>query len=66
MQGLYSIGPRPGDDWPSVSRVLYALYDCATASSRLVRAQDPFGTLFAKARGSVSAAHSEVLDAGEA
>ena len=32
---------------------LYAVYDCATPAPRLARVQDPFGTLLAKAKGSV-------------
>ncbi|MFZ1947993.1 MAG: DUF3883 domain-containing protein, partial [bacterium] len=32
---------------------LYAVYDCGTPSPRLVRVQDPFATLLAKAKGSV-------------
>ena len=32
---------------------LYAVYDCATPSPRLVRVQDPFGRLLAKAKGSI-------------
>jgi hypothetical protein len=30
---------------------LYAVYDCATPASRLVRVQDPFDALLAKAKG---------------
>ncbi|MDD4787388.1 MAG: helicase-related protein [Pirellulales bacterium] len=32
---------------------LYVVYDCATPAPRLVRVQDPFGALLAKAKGSV-------------
>ena len=32
---------------------LYAVYDCATPNPRLVRVQEPFGGLLAKAKGSV-------------
>jgi superfamily II DNA or RNA helicase len=32
---------------------LYAVYDCATPTPRMVRVQDPFGNLLAKAKGSV-------------
>ncbi|MBE0537365.1 MAG: DUF3883 domain-containing protein [Phycisphaerae bacterium] len=32
---------------------LYAVYDCATPAPRLVRVQDPFANLLAKAKGSV-------------
>ncbi len=39
---------------------LYAVYDCATPSPRLVRVQDPFENLLAKAKGSVLIAKSQV------
>ena len=42
---------------------LYAVYDCATASPRLVRVQDPFGALLAKAKGSVLIGAKEVTQA---
>ena len=32
---------------------LYAVYDCATPNPRLARVQDPFGSLLARAKGSV-------------
>ena len=32
---------------------LYAVYDCATSAPRLMRVQDPFGRLLAKAKGSM-------------
>jgi superfamily II DNA or RNA helicase len=32
---------------------LYAVYDCATPSPRLIRVQDPFGKLLAKSKGSI-------------
>lgn len=41
---------------------LYAVYDCATPSPRLVRVQDPFGSLLAKAKGSVLIAAKQVMD----
>ena len=44
---------------------LYAVYDCATPSPRLVRVQDPFGNLLAKAKGSVLISPSEILSAAE-
>jgi hypothetical protein len=40
---------------------LYAVYDCATPSPRLARVQDPFGTLLAKAKGSMLISAREVL-----
>jgi hypothetical protein len=43
---------------------LYAVYDCATPSPRLVRVQDPFGRLLAKAKGSVLIDMRRVIDAG--
>jgi hypothetical protein len=44
---------------------LYAVYDCATRMPRLVRVQDPFGRLLAKAKGSVLIGATEILNAGE-
>lgn len=44
---------------------LYAVYNCATPNPRLVRVQDPFGSLLAKAKGSVLVSHSQVAEAGE-
>jgi hypothetical protein len=32
---------------------LYAVYNCASPSPRLIRVQDPFGKLLAKAKGSI-------------
>jgi len=43
---------------------LYAVYDCATPSPRLVRVQDPFGNLLARAKGSVLISQAQVLEAG--
>lgn len=40
---------------------LYAVYDCATPAPRLVRVQDPFGNLLAKAKGSVLISAKEIL-----
>lgn len=45
---------------------LYAAYNCATSTPRLVRVQDPFGNLLAKAKGSVLVSASAVVEAGEA
>lgn len=44
---------------------LYAVYDCATPAPRLSRVRDPFGTLLAKAKGSVLISVREVNDAAE-
>jgi superfamily II DNA or RNA helicase/DNA-binding XRE family transcriptional regulator len=44
---------------------LYAVYDCATPNPRLVRVQDPFGSLLAKAKGSVLIGSKQVVEAGE-
>ncbi len=44
---------------------LYAVYDCATPSPRLVRVQDPFGSLLAKAIGSMLISAREILQASE-
>jgi len=45
---------------------LYVVYDCATPKPRLVRVQDPFNTLLAKAKGSMLISPRRVLDAAEA
>ncbi len=42
---------------------LCAVYDCATPNPRLVRVQDPFGSLLAKAKGSVLISARQILDA---
>ena len=42
---------------------LYAVYNCATPNPRLVRVQDPFGNLLAKAKGSVLISHQTLLTA---
>lgn len=44
---------------------LYAVYDCATPAPHLVRVQDPFGNLLAKAKGSVLLSAKRVLEAAE-
>jgi len=43
---------------------LYAVYDCATPAPRLVRVRDPFGTLLARAKGSVLISAAQVQEAG--
>jgi len=45
---------------------LYVVYDCATPNPRLVRVQDPFGSLLAKAKGSVLISPAQVMEAGRA
>jgi len=42
---------------------LYVVYDCATPNPRLVRIQDPFGVLLAKAKGSVIISAKQILEA---
>ena len=44
---------------------LYVVYDCATPKPRLVRVQDPFGNLLAKAKGSVLISASQITEVGE-
>ncbi len=44
---------------------LYAVYDCATPSPRLVRVQDPFGSLLARAKGSMLIGARQILDVSE-
>ncbi len=39
---------------------LYAVYDCATPEPRLIRVQDPFGSLLAKRKGSVLISAREI------
>ena len=45
---------------------LYAVYDCATPSPRLLRVPDPFGRLLAEAKGSVLIGAREIADAAQA
>ena len=40
---------------------LYAVFDCGGVQPRLLRVQDPFAKLIAKARGSVVIGYSEVM-----
>ncbi len=42
---------------------IYAVYDCATTNPRLVRVQDPFGNLLARAKGSMLISVKQVMDA---
>jgi hypothetical protein len=45
---------------------LYAVYDCASPSPRLVRVQDPFGRLLAKSKGSVLIGAREIAESATA
>lgn len=44
---------------------LYVVFDCATPKPRLVRVQDPFSILLAKAKGSVVVGAKEIMAAGQ-
>jgi len=44
---------------------LYAVFDCGTAQPRLLRVQDPFAKLVAKARGSVMLAYGDIARSAE-
>ena len=44
---------------------LYAVYDCATPAPRLARVQDPFGSLLAKAKGSMLISATKIIQASE-
>lgn len=44
---------------------LYVVYDCASPMPRLVRVQDPFNSLLAKAKGSMLVAPRQIMDAAE-
>lgn len=44
---------------------MYVVYGCATPTPRLVRVQDPFGNLLAKAKGSVLISPTQVVQAAE-
>lgn len=44
---------------------LYVVYDCAAASPRLLRVQDPFGKLLVKVIGGVKISETEVFGAAE-
>jgi hypothetical protein len=45
---------------------LYVVFDCATAHPRLVRVQDPFSKLLAKAKGSMIIGAASVMEAEQA
>ena len=44
---------------------LYVVFDCATPRPRLVKVQDPFGRLLAKAKGSMLIAAIDILAAAQ-
>ena len=44
---------------------LYVVFDCATPRPRLVRVQDPFGRLLARAKGSMIIPDNEIWSASE-
>ena len=44
---------------------IYAVFNCATPTPRLVRVQDPFGKLLAKAKGSVLISAKDVAEASQ-
>jgi hypothetical protein len=57
-----------GNEWAKACNMrngywLYAVYDCATPDPRLARVQDPFGSLLAKAKGSLLISQSQVMAA---
>jgi hypothetical protein len=45
---------------------LYVVFDCATPRPRLVKVQDPFAQLLAKAKGSVLITETEIISAAQA
>jgi superfamily II DNA or RNA helicase/DNA-binding XRE family transcriptional regulator len=44
---------------------LYTVYDCATPTPRLMRVQDPFGNLLAKAKGSMLISVTQIAQAAQ-
>ncbi|MDD5090736.1 MAG: DUF3883 domain-containing protein, partial [Candidatus Wallbacteria bacterium] len=44
---------------------LYVVFDCATPNPRVIRVQDPFGKLTAKAKGSMVIGAAQVMESGE-
>jgi hypothetical protein len=44
---------------------LYAVYDCGTPNPRLIRVQDPFARLLARAKGSVLIGRKQIMEASE-
>ena len=65
MPGTYSLSVADrlsGATGEPCARTLYAK-DCATPNPRLVRVQDPFGNLLAKAKGSVLISPRDIFQA---
>jgi hypothetical protein len=59
------------NEWPRAVNLrsrywLYVVYDCATPHPRLLRVQDPFGRLVARAKGGVIIDERAIFDAAEA
>jgi hypothetical protein len=44
---------------------LYTVYNCATPNPMLIRVQDPFGRLLARAKGSILVRFSQIVEIGE-
>jgi hypothetical protein len=44
---------------------LYVVYNCATLKQRMIRVQDPFGNLLAKAKGSILISATQIMQASE-
>jgi superfamily II DNA or RNA helicase len=72
VKGRAGVGPVEVSDneWGRACNLrdkywLYVVFDCATPSPRLVRVQDPFGRLLAKAKGSVLISPRDVMIAAE-
>ena len=68
MNNMISTNTATDHEWTKVCNMrqndwLYAVYNCATPNPRLVRVQDPFGALLAKAKGSVLISHAQFTDA---
>ena len=68
VKGRAGVGPVEVSDneWGRACNLrdkywLYVVFDCATPSPRLVRVQDPFGSLLAKAKGSVLVKATDIL-----
>lgn len=70
MAGTYEREVTFPNEWAKACNLrdgywLYAVYDCATPSPRLVKVQDPFGRLLAKSKGSILIAPTLVVAVGE-
>jgi hypothetical protein len=58
------------NEWAKVCNLchgywLYTVYRCATLTPRLIRGQDPFGKLLARAKGSMLINPREIAEAAE-